>query len=216
MVKHTKITIKNTTPALDLSVVKSFCKIDEGNDSDESLIKDVIIPAVAEACEKEINGVLLSTTLEHIQDEFDMLPARYSDMVYPFASNVVVANYGSRFIDLPYKPAIAITSVKTYDSDNTEDTVSSSYYLLDNSGRLIFNDNLIINMRLLAGLKVTYTAGFGSKPTDIPADLRLAMLQHARDIYENISKTGDNFTSSQKIPDGSLAIYKRYRNLNGI
>jgi len=42
-----------------------------------------------------------------------------------------------------------------------------------------------------APLTVAYTAGYGNNPTDVPADIRLAIRQHVATLYENRETVAD-------------------------
>ncbi len=212
--RYAKVTTKSSTAPFTASTFKSFAKIETTDD--DTLITDYIITGVREECEKFINTFLLTTTVEFITDSLEQSKTTSGSSSTFLAANIVSFNAGVYFIDLPYKPIISVTSVKTYDEDNTETTISSADYVVDNSGRIIFSDELTLNLRALASVKVTYTCGLAASAANIPADLILAMMMQCREVYENISKSGEDFSSVKKIPDYIKGVYLKHRRFNGI
>jgi uncharacterized phiE125 gp8 family phage protein len=74
---------------------------------------------------------------------------------------------GRRALILPVAPVSAIASIKSYDTDNTETTMSNSDYRLDSHSvpaRAVLNDGASwpSALRHTGGLLVTFTAGYGA------------------------------------------------------
>ena len=75
--------------------------------------------------------------------------------------------YGYSACKLPRGPVIAITSVRTIDSDGDATTVDSGDYYTDGE-RIVFTAGLL-NRRQFASLVIEYTTGYADLVTD-PAD----------------------------------------------
>jgi uncharacterized phiE125 gp8 family phage protein len=98
-------------------------------------------------------------------------------------------------IELPMPPAIAISSITSTLSDGTTSTWSASEYQLDASG---FVGRLSPaygyswpsdNLRELAGIKITYTAGCGALASTVPNRVKHAMMMLVGELYENREDT---------------------------
>jgi uncharacterized phiE125 gp8 family phage protein len=98
-------------------------------------------------------------------------------------------------LDLPMPPAIAITSIVYTDAEGTATTWSATEYQLDATGfvgRLTPAYGYVwpsTTLRTLAGIKITYTAGYGATAASVPANYRHAMLLCIGDLYENRENT---------------------------
>lgn len=86
---------------------------------------------------------------------------------------------------LPRPPLISVTSVKTYDVNNAEATVSSSLYTVEagDASRVWLNQgqvwlgNLVwgSDFRKQRALVVRYVSGYGAAATDVPEAIRRAL-----------------------------------------
>lgn len=94
-------------------------------------------------------------------------------------------------IKLPRPPLQSVESIKYTLEDGSEATFSASNYIVDNvsePGRIVLKrdaswpaDTLIpVN-----GVKVTFAAGYGDDPADVPDPIKQAMLLLIGDLYEN-------------------------------
>lgn len=99
------------------------------------------------------------------------------------------------YIDLPRPPLGSVTSVTYYDSSNVQQTLSASTaYESDPSPSLP-------RVRLRTGqwwpstydranaVSVTYTAGYGAAPANVPAPIQMAILQLVAHWYQNRETT---------------------------
>lgn len=108
-------------------------------------------------------------------------------------------------------PFLAVSSVKTVDEDGTETTWSSSnYYASVESGfgRLTKKVGqiwplIITPVRQVGGIRIAFTAGYGTDATNVPAPIRHAVKMIAQHLYEN--------RESQEIPNAAAMILSRYR-----
>jgi uncharacterized phiE125 gp8 family phage protein len=94
----------------------------------------------------------------------------------------------------------SITSIKYYDTDNAQQTLSSSYYTLDNKGEVakiveaVGYDFPDYSTEVPNVVDVEYVAGFGSSASDVPEDIRHAILFMISYFYEN--REGQNKSMS--------------------
>ena len=102
------------------------------------------------------------------------------------------------YIKIPYPPLYALTSnaIKYRDSDYTEQTMDSGdYRVLTNiePGRITLDygatwpsDTLIGNAE---AIYIEYTCGYGTGRTNVPEELRIAIMQIVGTMYENRETT---------------------------
>ncbi len=93
------------------------------------------------------------------------------------------------FIELPRPPLIAVSGITYVDTAGATQTWASSEYIVDvarEPGRveLAFNESYPIIRRQANSVLVTYTAGYGKSPDDVPFDIRLALKQIVAQWYE--------------------------------
>lgn len=94
-------------------------------------------------------------------------------------------------IDLPLPPVQSVTSIKYYDTSDTEATFSSDDYFVDTKsepGRVALNygENWpTTTLRPTNGICVTYKTGYGDERSDVPSNVKQAMLLIIGHLYEN-------------------------------
>ncbi len=188
---------------LTVDDVKQFAKID--TDEDDALI-DTFITTARQAAEQYTRRSFVTQTWKVSLDmACSGLDRVLTDGVYDLP---VSALFGGlpRTIQLPMPPIATVTSVKTYDTDNTESTFDSSNYTLDApSGRLILNSTAVwpSNLRNAAAVAVTYTAGYGDNPGDVPKPIHSSILMHAAKMYDE--------RCACDMPDSSRRLLNQYR-----
>ena len=92
--------------------------------------------------------------------------------------------------ELPFPPLQSITSIKYIDTDGVEQTFSSSLYLVDTSstvGRVApaWGEVWPSTRNQMGAVTVTLTTGFGSAPSDVPQQIRQAVLLMVAQMYEH-------------------------------
>lgn len=121
------------------------------------------------------------------------------------------------FVELPMGPLISITSVTTYDDDNTPTVFSSSNYFADTNatpGQIILNTGTVwpVFTRTRNGIEIEYVAGYGAAATDVPAPLRQAVKMIAAHWYENREFVKTQSDQNQAAaPLHAQSILNRYR-----
>ena len=90
-------------------------------------------------------------------------------------------------IRLPYPPIIAISSFTYYTTDDSSNTLASSNYFLDESGRLCLTNggSWPQNLRDKKAIEIVYTAGYGDTPDQLPQGLQGAIRLLVSKIYQD-------------------------------
>ncbi len=114
-------------------------------------------------------------------------------------------------VTLPLAPLIAIGDVRTFGDDDVAATIDPSHYYVDavsRPPRLMLRGSRVWARpgRIGNGIEIELTVGFGPSATDVPEDLRQALLQLVGHWYESRG-TG----SEPRMPLTVSAIIERYR-----
>ena len=156
----------STTELLDVYEAKAHLNIIDDSDDDD-LIADYIVSA-RHAIEEHQNRALASS-----QD----WQAGYKCFSW------------TRFLEIPRPPLVSVDSVKYYDTNNTEQTVSASNYVVDDSADgpacLKLTDNFsfpALSDDYQAPVKVNFTAGYTA--SNFPKTIKQGILKLVSDLYE--------------------------------
>lgn len=160
---------------LTLTEVKNFLRVDIITDDD--LITRIIKTAIKQ-CELYTGKTLITKTYK-----------------YSFYNSIIQA------VKLLYAPIQSISSVKVVNEENSETTINSSVYFIDTIGGILNFKTVPANFYRL---DITYIAGYGSNATDVPEELKQAMLIHIARMYDD--KNGYSI-----LPKTSLDIYKKHK-----
>lgn len=148
-------TVNATVEPITLAEAKTWLHVD---DAHEDALVEQLIQAARQKVEDDTGLGLLTQTWTL---SLDTLPA-------------------PQRIVLPVNPVQSVSSIKSYAVDDTEATVSTSVYRLDRASlpaRIVLKDGQSwpTTGRPQNGLLVTFVAGYGSTPEDVPMPLRHAM-----------------------------------------
>lgn len=147
---------------------KQFLRVDHATQDD--LIDD-LIAAARQRVEADTGRSLITTTWDL---SFDAFP-------------------DERAIVLPRLPLASVTSVTSYDADDTAATLSSSDYLVDTAqGRIALNDDADwpTDLRAHNSGVVRFVAGYGASGANVPQPLRLAVYQLVTHWFEQPDLAG--------------------------
>lgn len=152
-----------TLEPVSLSEVKARARIDT-SDSD-----GIVASYILEARQwvEEISGLALMTqTLDAYFDEFD-----------------------DDCLILPKAPSQSITSVTYLDTAGATQTLSSSYYVLNNRSRvneieLAYGYCWPVTRDQDNAITVRYVAGYGTTPSLVPEPVRAAIMLYARYLHD--------------------------------
>lgn len=95
-------------------------------------------------------------------------------------------------VRLRMTPVQALTAVEYYDAENTLQTAALADFELWRDGDFMIckpkdGAQWPSSARRPDAIKITYTAGFGDNPEDIPESIRVAMLMLVSHLYERTS-----------------------------
>ena len=182
--KNWEITTDPGVEPVTLDEVKTFARIDGGDE--DTLIEDIIV-AVREAMEFYLGRSLVDRTITMTIDEWQ-----------------------EKEIELPMPPLVSITSVSTLDEDDSATIYNASnYYVVTEAipGQIVIKQDVSLPNNVdrdVAGYRIIYVAGYGSQASNVPAAIRMAMMQWATMIYETRAITTEPPASVKR----TLDLYK--------
>lgn len=165
-----------------LDELKAWAKIDS---ADEDALLTSLIAAARDAAEQYLRRALITQTVRLTLD----LDGRGIDLPEGVYDLPVSAIYGGlpTVVELPRPPVSSVTSVVTYDLDNSPGTFAPANYTLNADGNrlvLAFGATWPSNLRPVAACEITYTAGYGDSAASVPQSIRTAVLMHAQTMYD--------------------------------
>ena len=116
-------------------------------------------------------------------------------------------------IQLGRAPIIAVQSVQFLDTNGVLQTLNPADYLLDTAsepGFLVpaYDRDWPDTREQINAVVVSYTAGYGTAPADVPMPLRQWMLLAIGDMYANRNATSDKPSVPRSFADGLLDPYR--------
>lgn len=171
--------VRITPPAvepLSLSEVKTFLRID-GSDED-SILATLI--STARIIAEELTGKALITQSWKLAYDHTLPPC----------------------VMLPNRPVQSITSVVSVSDIEASTTISSGTYYLNASRDTLMFESIPSGRRI----EISYVSGYGNAATDVPADIRQAMLVHVATLYEH--------RDSQTPPPVAQWMYAQHREVH--
>lgn len=178
-----KIVTEPTQLAVDLNTVKAFCKITHN-------------------AEDDLISILIKSSTKIIEDEswLQIISAPWFLQVFEWPSHWLEIGKGN---------VSAITSVKYNDINDTEQTLADDKYVVDLTSwpaRIFFNEQPSLSNKL-PYVRVYFTAGFGANSSNVPDDLKSALMLTTRMLYDK--RTGED---TLDIPPAARHVARRYRN----
>jgi uncharacterized phiE125 gp8 family phage protein len=180
---------------LTIEEVKNFLRIDDSCFNDEIAI---LIDTITNKAEQITGRDLLNKTYKGFLDHFPngCYPPYY---------------YNNSPIQIQKSKLQSITSIQ-YLKDNILTTFNSTKYYFDkkqeySSIYLIDGESYPTDVdRRKQAVEITFVAGYGGSPCNIPPDLKSAMLRHAALLFENRGDCGDEKSINNLI----IGIYMPY------
>lgn len=170
---------------VSLTEAKAHCRVDFS--TDDAYIT-ALITAATEAVQTRTGRQLVNATFRASWDNVPDAPT-----------------IGYTTFPLLREPVSSVTSVKYYDADETQQTLSSTEYWTDLEStppRVILRDAFPSLYGWRPGLiQVTFVAGYGSSGSSVPATLKQAVMLLVGHWYENREA---NITNgyARELPDG--------------
>lgn len=198
-----------TGPASEpVTVAETMAWTRVDDDSEQTLFAQLIL-AARQAAEEYLRRALITQswklTLDLSESEFG---GRYCDGVYDLPVSALYGGLPS-VVELPKGPIQSVTSVATYDADNSSTAFASSNYYVDTAGaRLILKSgaNWPSNLRPIAACEITYVAGYGTGAS-VPQPIKSGMMMHVAAFYEQRGECDD----PTSLPPGTKRLYDQYR-----
>lgn len=206
-----KLVTAPATEPVSVTDVKNYLRIDTS--TDDAMLGD-FIKAATRLIEKYTKRRLITQTWDLFLDQF---PAQYnfdalrSEGVTDGKLSEYLHQF--KFISIPLFPLQSVTSLNTYDEDDTAYLMPSTDYQVDTAsepGRLALRPNATwpsTVLRSVNGVIVRFVCGYGSAATDVPYELRQAIMQTVGYFYSNrgCAETEDS------IPKTALALIQAFR-----
>ena len=182
-------TVRNLVISLDL--VKRRLLIDPLDTSFDETIT-LLIEAVTDYAENYTNLTFINNNFRTFRDFF------------------------TNSFELRKSPIQSITNVKFLDIDNILQTVPNTVYRLTET---VYQRVFRLPTESWPGdvdnvpdaIQIEFLAGFGADATDVPANIRMAILAHTVSVF---AKAGDCCGEVSSVPDVALATYKQNRILS--
>ena len=163
MIKNAVTTPPSAEP-VSLADAKVHLRTVTGDTSEDSAVISPLLSAAREYCENITGRALAAQTVK-------AYPQGWEDN-----------------LRLPRPPVTTVTSIKYYDEDDTEYTLSTDDYQVDTiDGTIQILEEPDETLRLLNPIVIEYTCGY----TSLPKTIRQAMLLFIADKYQN---RGDELT----------------------
>lgn len=183
-VKSLEVITPPVNSPVSLADAKVHLRVDG---TDEDTLIQLYIDAATQSAQDFLKRALITQTLEMTMDGF--VESAKLDLVWEGTLTGYRQDIEgfSDIIDVWRAPIQSVTSITTFDDDNASTVYASANYELDaKKGRIYLNQNNVwpTDLRDYAGVKVRYVAGYGDDPADVPADIRMAILQHVSQMYE--------------------------------
>ena len=183
--KSVYVTASADSPSISTADMKSFLRV---TDSADDAIIAAYVATATEMVKQYTRRAILTETFVFKSDGFAAVDAddRLLSLGPGFhtASVPYVLGGGDTF-DLPFSPLQSVTSITTYNRDNTSAVYSSSKYGVDlQSGRVYLNEGEVwpSNLRAQDAVAVEYVAGYGSG--SIPEPILQAIRLYVSQMYD--------------------------------
>lgn len=183
-----KVLVANTTQLISTADARLFLKVDITDDDD---VINSLVKAATESAQEYTNRFFLSTTLEQ---------------------------YGTTFADIRNlfkSPVGDITHVKYYDTDNTQQTLSTSVYqvtpAIEPSTLMLKVDQSYPDVADREdAVLVKYTVGYGTATTDVPYAIIQAVYLTIGHWYQNRQEVVVGRIATE-IPMGAKYLLDQYK-----
>ncbi len=177
----------------------------------DSLI-DGHVKAARTACETFTRRALITQGLRYGLDAF---PRPHEERLWEGVRDGADVARVERFVELPRPPLQSVTSVVTYDDNDSATTFAASNYFTDTSsdpGRVILRTGATWPTALRVGraIEIAYTAGYGDYGSDVPQALLQGMYLMIAHFFENREAVVVG-AAAAKLPEGVADLWRPYR-----
>lgn len=195
-----------TTPLVTVAEMKAHGRLDtvpEGDDFMEALVE------AATARAQDITRRAFLTEAWRLT--MDRWPGAVADEWWNGVREGIPSQCEAGSFLIRKAPFVAVTAIKTVNEDGTETTWDASAYFATAEagfGRVAKRTGetwplVVPPVRSVGGIRVAFTAGYGTDPSNVPAPIRQAVKMIAQHLYEN--------REAQEIPNAAAMILSRYK-----
>ncbi len=178
--------IKRTTPPATTPVTVKQAQDWLGVSGDDAILRRLILAATGMA-ERYMRRALITQTWTMAIDEWPGGVVDWWDAWHA----VTQVEGGEDVLELPYPRLQSVTSVTTYDVDDTASSVTvADYFIVDTNaepGRLVLRSDQAwpADTRIGVRAEIVYVAGYGSDDADVPDDIKQGLLNLVTWQYEH-------------------------------
>ena len=193
---HTRRTAAPAKRAVTLPDALAQVREYEGDNGPGDAYLKACIAAAHEACEQRTERALITSTWQMTMDGFPCLPRG-------------MALAAIRILRCPVQ---AVLSIKYDDADGVEQTLAPTAYRVNVNAEPATITPVGSWPATLAGhtgtVRVTFTAGYGADPADVPMPLRQWILLAVGDLYERRNASGETPVTEHGFVDNLLQPYR--------
>ncbi len=188
MIRSLKVDTPATTPIFTTAEAKAVLKVDVSTDD---TVIDNLVAAATESCQIYTNQYFINTVVTQYSDNW------------------------TAFYTLYKSPVSSITHIKYYDTADSQQTLASSNYILDNTSKParigIAVDGSLPNLSdRINAVEVKYTVGYGTASTDVPEGIRTAIILTVGNWYQNRQSVITGRTATE-LPLSSQYLLNQYK-----
>ena len=206
---NTRVSGPDVEP-IDKTQVKQQIRLDADDTSEDTLL-DLYITSARETVENLFGLALITQTWRMTIDRWPGGREPWWDGVRQGAISELV-NYGRNSqVMIPRYPLQDVDEI-TADGESVN---VSDVFIVDtqqNPGRIVLKIGATlptVSQTAANGIEIEYTAGYGDGPTDVPADMRLALLQMVATMYTH---RGDDCSTTDALKmSGAYSVFSRYK-----
>jgi len=201
------VSVTPTQEPVTLQEVKEYLRLE---DSVDERNLQPMVEAARSYAEEYMNRALMSQTLVLYLDSF----SDKDDPLWEGVRTGPYMNFHKDYIVLPKSPVSSVTSLKTYDDEDTATTFAASRYYVDTASvpaRIVLRtgESFPTALRVANAIEVTYVAG-STSPYSVPEPIRLGVLQHIAFLYEHRGDMGE-YLQARSVPPMIKTMYAPYR-----
>jgi len=191
-------TVAPTAEPVTATELKLWLRSDPGDTSQDTVLTPLIAAARA-YCEKECGRQFCTATWKMTLDRFPVGGSPAIWQQYSFAywqqrlPNVALASQwwpDRASIRVPKPPCQSVSSITYLDQAGATQTLAASGWLLDTTQQLAritpsYGNIWPITRQQIAGVAVTFVAGYSADGTSVPAAAKLAIYTHVAGAFFN-------------------------------
>ncbi len=173
---------------LSLGEVKASLGLPDSDDTQDANVMGTL-RACTIACERYTRRTFITTTWTMFKDRFPGRALPWWDGVREGA-NTEISDLTEAII-VPRPPLLTVTHIKAHKQDGTSTTVLAADYIVDTASEpariaLKLTKTWPTDaLRVINGVEVEFTAGYGLTGSDVPAPIREAILVCVADAHSN-------------------------------